>query len=180
MNIVKLDTTNCVQETIKLVMSKTECYVYGIADKPCVFPGEAIVDENVCKENGIQVLRLPSRGGAIVVNGGDIEFAQLKNGVSFWGKETLGLIQRYLNLKGINAEIQDNDLMVDGVYKVASHASALIDGFCYTTVHVSINANIPLIKLVCTKPMKKIPKGLSEFGITAEEMLGVLGITSEE
>ena len=180
MNIIKLDTTNCVQETIRLIKSKTECYVYGIADKPCVFPGEAAINEDACRDNGVQILRLPSRGGAIVVNGGDIEFAQLKSGESFWGREILVLLKKYLISKGINAEIQDNDLMVDGLYKVASHASALIDGFCYTTVHVSINADIPLIKLICTKPMKKIPKGLSEFGITAEEMLGVLGITPEE
>ena len=36
---------------------------------------------------------------------------------------------------------------------------------------ISINQDLDVIKHACTKPMEKIPKALSEYGITTEEMV---------
>ena len=35
---------------------------------------------------------------------------------------------------------------------------------------IGINTNLDHIKAICRKPMKKVPKGLSEYGITTEEV----------
>lgn len=33
-----------------------------------------------------------------------------------------------------------------------------------------MNTNLDHIKAICRKPMKKVPKGLSDYGITTEEV----------
>ena len=78
-------------------------------------------------------------------------------------------LKNYLTDKGLNCKIAENDLLVDG-YKCGSYMSRNIDGVIYTAIHISINMDVDLIKSICTKPMVKIPKGLSEFGITTDEI----------
>lgn len=41
----------------------------------------------------------------------------------------------------------------------------------YNTYQISINQDIEAIKHICKKEMIKIPKALSDFGITAEEIV---------
>ena len=43
-------------------------------------------------------------------------------------------------------------------------------GVDYTAGFIGINTNLDHIKAICRKPMKKVPKGLSEYGITTEEV----------
>lgn len=40
----------------------------------------------------------------------------------------------------------------------------------YTAGFIGINTNLEHIKAICRKPMQKVPKGLSEYGITTEEV----------
>ena len=40
----------------------------------------------------------------------------------------------------------------------------------YTGGIISMNVNLDHIKAICRKPMKKVPKGLSDYGITSEEV----------
>lgn len=45
-----------------------------------------------------------------------------------------------------------------------------VEGQCYTAGFISMNVNLDHIKAICKKPMEKVPKGLSEYGITTEEV----------
>jgi hypothetical protein len=65
----------------------------------------------------------------------------------------------------------NNDILVDG-FKVASGAEvSLPNGFRYVAYQISINQDLETIKHACLKPMVKVPKALSEYGITTEEMV---------
>ena len=41
---------------------------------------------------------------------------------------------------------------------------------CFPIWVISMNVNLDHIKAICKKPMEKVPKGLSEYGITTEEV----------
>ena len=87
----------------------------------------------------------------------------------------------YLRGKGLNAEHKGNDVLVDG-YKVAGFSATRFfgDNFFYYTFFVSMTVDLNDILLVCKKPMKKIPKGLGDYGITRQEILNALEVESEE
>ena len=40
----------------------------------------------------------------------------------------------------------------------------------FTCCFLCLNVNLDHIKAICKKPMKKVPKGLSEYGITTAEV----------
>ena len=79
----------------------------------------------------------------------------------------------YLQTRGLNVVLDNNDVLVDG-YKTASCAGKALEPdfrWIYTCFQISINQDLEAIKNICKKPMVKVPKGLGEYGITTEEML---------
>ena len=126
-----------------------------------------------CKEHNIECVDIGRRGGAFVVNKGDIGLGYVGYGLD----NTVGeLISRkfteHLKDKGLNAEERDNDILIDG-YKVFGWASNYYKEYdaIYITCHFTISVDLELIQKICTKPMNKTPKGLSEFGISREEII---------
>ena len=89
------------------------------------------------------------------------------------GYGTNGIIKfaDYLKQKGLNSvRCDNNDVLVDN-FKVASGAEAILPtGLLYICYQISINQDLEVIKYACTKPMIKVPKALSEYGITTEEI----------
>lgn len=76
----------------------------------------------------------------------------------------------FLKDKGLNAVIDNNDILIDG-YKVSSGTEGEIKGWRYFGYQISVNQDIDLISTVCKKEMVKPPKGLSEFGVTTEQVV---------
>lgn len=122
-------------------------------------------------------------GGSVVMFVGDLNIIELKKGFSDIGERVIGRVKEYLSQKGIETSRSGNDLVyiVNDYennkitqYKVASFGSLWIGERMETVVHVSINVDVDLIRKICLKPMKKVPKGLSDFGITAEEVLAFI------
>ena len=89
-------------------------------------------------------------------------------------------IVAYLRGKGINARKEGNDLLCDG-YKVAGEMVANIgdSGYHYYGLFISINADADVVNKICKKTMEKPPRGLSYYGVTRKEILGVLGLYEE-
>ena len=115
-------------------------------------------------------------GGTFVVNKGDIGFGYITKGLN----NTIGFslyneFTKFLQEKGLNAVKQDNDILIDG-FKVFGWASYYYKEFdaIYITAHITLSVNLELIQNICTKPMIKTPKGLSEFGITKEDVIEFL------
>ena len=129
-----------------------------------------------CEQNNISCVDIGRRGGAFVVNKGDIGLGYVGRGLD----NTIGeLVSRefakYLRDKGLDAIEESNDILIDG-YKVFGWASHYYkeQDCIFITCHFTMSVDLDLIKNICTKPMNKVPKGLAEFGITREEIINFL------
>lgn len=129
-----------------------------------------------CESHNIPAYNLQRDGGCIVYAKGNVSFADVRpnNSKDFELINIKFLIDftKFLENKGLNVVRDNNDILVDG-YKVASGAAInLLPDWkrTFSTVQISINQDIEAIKGICLKPMKKEPKGLSEYGITTKEV----------
>lgn len=112
-------------------------------------------------------------GGTILVFEDGITLFQFDNTRPSWCEDLVF----YLKNKGLNAWCENNDIMVDG-YKVAGYMECGIGAgkVLFYGIHISLNVDLSLIIQVCKKPMLKIPRGLSTWGITRQEVLDALCI----
>lgn len=170
METIELNSRNIIDGFNTIINEKKECAVYGIPDKHFVFKGTSdLINLEYCEENQIELLQIPNEGGVIVLSEGDFEIGIFKyNG---WDIHTdlIEFFQRELSKTIQNIIVLDNDLIVDNEYKVAGLSSRhLGNNYVYTAMHISVNVDLDLINNICTKEMKKIPKGLSNYGITTD------------
>ena len=135
------------------------------------------VDFAYCKEHDIPCYNLKRDGGCIIHFAGNICWAKIESNqklnFDYENIRFLAKLTAYLREKGINAVQENNDILVDG-YKVASGCAInLTPDFVrtFSAVQINVNCDLELIQNVCKKPMTKTPKGLSEYGITTNEML---------
>lgn len=161
------DFLNSDEEGVKIaIMDRTEA-LYG---------GDWTIDKEWCNKNSIpysQGKLIQNTGCIIAVKGNvllDVK-KKFKGGECLCDKFSKYLVQ-YFKDKGMNSVRQDNnDVLVDD-FKVASGAEVTLpNGFQYVAYQISINQDIETIKHACLKPMVKVPKALSEYGITTEEIV---------
>lgn len=86
----------------------------------------------------------------------------------------------FLRKRGIDAYRDGNDIMCDG-YKVGGEMRYKMPeiGYWYYALYLSINMDADLVNKASSKTMIKPPRGLSYYGITRQDVLGVLGISDE-
>lgn len=160
------------QELQKLIAGKIEDAFYYIHKTPLVIPSKTNdVNVEYCTANNIPIVSAFNMGGTIVANTGDIDIAIFKYNGWNMGKDFLSYLKYNLSKFIPNIKIDGNDLIADNKYKIVSHASInLGSGFIYTVIHISMNPNIEQIQNICSKPMVKIPKGLSDYGFTTHDI----------
>lgn len=143
---------------------------YLIVDTPIVLVHrKSQVDEELCQKLGYYVIESFNNGGTIVSNPGDFMIAHFDRPQNGWYAKFVSYFVNWLKNKGLNAELVNNDILVDG-YKVCGTCITTYGRVDYTGFAISVNVNLDDIKAICRKPMQKIPKGLSEFGITTEDV----------
>lgn len=128
------------------------------------------------ESNNIKTIRMGNSGGCIVAFPDNLEMGYFSKDVDGTFLERLtNRVVDYLRGKSLNATLDNNDVLIDETYKVFSTSKATYDNaILFGAIHVSINCDADLVAKICTKPMKKIPKGLSEYGITSDEMLDLI------
>lgn len=128
------------------------------------------------ESHNIKTARMGNSGGCIVAFPDNLEMGYFTRDINSTFLERLAQeVVDYLKGKGLNATLDNNDVLVDGTYKVFSTSKATYDeAILFGAIHVSINCDADLVAKICTKPMKKIPKGLSEYGITSDEMFDLI------
>lgn len=142
---------------------ETMCVDYGIDNTPNL---------DYCIEHNIECIKYERRGGAFVINAGDLGFANVSVGFNDIGSNLEKEFVEYLIAKNINAVASGNDILVDGYKCFGFATNYLADyGKLLTTCHFTLSVNIDLIKAICTKPMVKVPKGLADYGITQQEVI---------
>jgi len=79
-------------------------------------------------------------------------------------------INFYFSRKGIRLSGDNNDIMINGRKLSGTMSTKQGDNY-YEGMFLSFNPDIDIIKSVCKKEMRKEPIGLTELGITPEEMI---------
>ena len=173
MKVLKVKQTNLVGEiknNIEYGIHKTG---YCVVETPVVFVHkERQIDKETCESMGYDVYEAYYNGGTIVGDEGGIaiiHFNRLDNG---WMMQFVDYFVDWLKAKGLDATYESNDVLVDG-YKVCGVCVTRYGCIDYTAGFISMNVNLDHIKAICKKPMVKVPKGLSEYGITTAEIEGM-------
>ena len=170
MEILKVTQTDWLKEATSYIQGGLHRIAYVVVERPvAIVHRKTQVDEAVCENLGYEIIESYNNAGTIVSNEGDVligHFAQLNNG---WHDRFIAYFIGWLRAKGLNAEYVSNDILVDG-YKVCGMCVTRYGRIDYTGGIISVNVNLDHIKAICRKPMVKVPKGLSEYGITSEEV----------
>ena len=171
MELLTYDSRNLLKEGYQVLINRKKCIIYSIADIPFICtPNNHSLDEQLCYDLGYNIYEMLHGGGIIVVEPGDIDIAHFGDNGNKFRFELIEYLKDWLCSKGLNAEIDKNDILVDG-YKICGTGIKQYQEIDYSTIHIGINTNLENIKLICKKPMKKIPKGLIEYGINSSEVI---------
>lgn len=175
MEILELNANNVSNKIWQIIQEQKECVVWGIPDKHYIFTGyqNNNINSDYAKKYNAQILNFPNDGGAIVTSAGDFDLGYFSKDIDNKFNEQLSKsLAEYLTEHGVNTQIIDNDLIIDGMYKCGSFSSRRFGDLIYSAFHVSINVDLQMIRDICVKKMSlsKIPKGLSEYGITTEKI----------
>jgi len=135
------------------------------------------VNFEYCEEHEIPTIDLKRDGGCIVHFKGNVAWAEIRSNqvkdFYYTNLDFLGKLCVYLQEKGLNAILDNNDILIDDYKVVSGCAINLKPDYkrTFSAVQICMNCDIETIQNVCTKPMSKTPKGLSEFGITKAEIV---------
>ena len=170
MEIIKPTQNEWMPEVVRHIQGGIHKIGYVVIESPVAIVHRASqVDADTCKEYGYEIVESYNNGGTILANEGDIIFSHLEAPENGWLFRFAGYFVNWLKGKGLNAEYLDNDILVDG-YKVCGTCITRYGRIDFSSAYIGINTNLNHIKAICRKPMKKVPKGLSEYGITTEEV----------
>ena len=165
MEIVKAQSKDAVATIQDFIMNQKHGIAYFVHDESSIFIHDpSLVNVEACAEYGYTILDTQHNGGAVVSSIGDvsvIHFGEIEN--DWLLRFVKYLIKRYRE-KGLNATFKGNDVLIDG-YKISGSSAKQCGEIQYSAIHIGINTNLDHIKEICKKPMEKIPKGLSEYGI---------------
>lgn len=170
MDIKKVQSDQALTTIQDFICNEKEGFAYCVHDMKSIFTAQGNdFNQKTCEDLGYQVLHTGHTGGVVVVNPGDVSVIHFGS----IGNEIMHNFANYLvneyRQRGLNAFFDGNDILIDG-YKISGLSATPYGTLQYSTIHIGINTNLEDIKAICTKPMIKIPKGLSEYNITTEEV----------
>lgn len=176
MRIIPVTLDTVTEEVAKVLYSNQEASIYCIADaKSAVVGTNHGADLDAIARENVKLIQISHEGGTIVLSPGDVDIGIFTKGYS--GQEYRDkIIKKVIKLiepSGAQIIEEGNDVLVDGK-KVIGHGSRMYGEILYTAIHISINADLELIKKICTKPTKKIPGSLSDYGIKAEDLKNII------
>ncbi len=170
MEVFKINQKHWLKYASNCIKNSLHRCGYVVVDSPVVIVySKKQVDESVCNGLGYDVYEAFNNGGTILGNSGDIVIGHMYTPDNSWRDEFVTYFVDWLKAKGLNAEYVKNDVLVDG-FKVCGMCVTRYGRIDYTGGIISMNVNLDHIKAICKKPMEKVPKGLSEYGITTEEV----------
>lgn len=172
MRLIQCFEENLRNMILSQITAQEEALIYIIPKNTCAFVGyNNAVDDALLTKHGVYKIDIGNEGGVIVSEKNSFAFAHLSNDLTNHFNQLFAtLFIEYLQHRGLNVGLYGNDILIDGIYKVASYSSRRYGNLLFSAFHISYDVNLDLIQAICTKQMQKIPKGLKEYGITAEEI----------
>lgn len=170
MKATKVTQKEWLGEATKYIQCGLHRIAYVVVDSPvAIVHRKTQVDEDTCKALGYDIVESYNNAGTIVSNEGDVLIGHFAEPDNKWYDRFIAYFLEWLKAKGLNAEFVSNDIVVDG-YKVCGMCITRYGRIDYTGGIISVNVNLDHIKAICKKPMKKVPKGLADYGITTAEV----------
>lgn len=170
MEIIKPTQSEWIKEVEKHIAGGIHKIGYVIIERPVAIVHRSYqVDKAICIKLGYEIVESYNNGGTILANQGDIIFSHLDAPENGWLYRFADYFVEWLKDKGLNATFEDNDILIDG-YKVCGLCITRYGRIDFSSAILAVNTNLEHIKQICRKPMNKIPKGLSEYGITTAEV----------
>ena len=170
MEIIKPKQAEWMPEVVRHIQGGIHKIGYVVIESPvAIVHRKTQVDEAICKELGYEIVESYNNGGTILANPGDIIFSHLAEPGNGWLLRFKDYFVNWLKTNELNAVCEDNDILVDG-YKVCGLCITRYGRIDFSSAILAVNTNLDHIKQICRKPMKKVPKGLMDYGITTEEV----------
>lgn len=149
--------------------------IFPLKDLSVNYGGQNDINKDFCDNNNIHYRYEERKGGCMVLFPGNIIIQDVFPTDNFLRQHQFNNdFINWLKEKGINANTDNNDVMIGGK-KVIGAVSTMLpepyEGWVCFLASISINSDSELINQICTKPMKKIPGALSDYGITTEEVM---------
>lgn len=168
----ELNKENAMDVLRQAMSERGTTVICGTPDATLVLKGRGEFNEEYTTANNIKVIQGINIGNPIILFEGDVEYGLfIDNGGNGTMQYLLDKSIEFLRDKGLDATLDNNDILVDGTYKVCGCALTLLpNNRVYYALHFSINIDMDVIKNICKKKMVKIPKGLSDYGITTAEV----------
>lgn len=170
MEIIKPTQNEWMPEVVRHIQGGIHKIGYVVIERPVAIVHRASqVDKETCDRLGYEIVESYNNGGTILATAGDIIFSHLDAPNNGWILKFKDYFLDWLIGKGHNATYEDNDILIDGC-KVCGLCITTYGRIDFSSAILTVNTNLDHIKAICKKPMKKVPKGLSEYGITTEEV----------
>lgn len=173
MTINKINDYDIVHAVADCITHKKNNHlIYAVAEHPLVFSGYGNnIDPQLCAQHNAILVPVNNQGGVIVSDIGSISMAQFSYNSTHFNHHLAAYLFNKLHNKGLNVSFNNNDILIDGMYKVASFSSREFNGIVFSAFQISYTVDLNLIHILCPKEMKKVPRGLADYGITHDEML---------
>ncbi|WP_130869171.1 hypothetical protein [Intestinimonas massiliensis (ex Afouda et al. 2020)] len=177
-----LDAPAAFAEIARMEAAGEEGVVVNIAER--LWAGCAPDDayrEEVRKAHDILIFHSGYRPGMVdLVFPGDLCICVMERRHSFPGDGILKAAQQHLNRRGISAVAYGSDFLVRGddgnVYKAGSYGIVRAGELWETTVHISIHADMELLRKFRQEQTEMERIGLRVYGVAAEDVLNdILG-----
>lgn len=167
---------NSLTEAVKLsreCLSGQGGMIVYVSEGPSVLTGTFnTLDREACNRRGLQIGKAPYHGGSIVNMPGDLSLCITTWGDSEVAREIVDVTADWLSGLGVNVSRDNNDVLVDGKKVISWARTMALNGWCQSVVHFSIGRmDLEMVREICTKPMRKVPGQLCEYGITADDIL---------
>lgn len=177
MEIIKVTPDNGEKQIFDIISKQKETCIFCIVDRTVIVAGiKNDVNIDIAKQNNIQILHLQNEGGTIVAAPGTVGLAFFTK--DFTGHEyrdkVISTVISQLKKNGYEPTLDKNDVLINNK-KIMSSSSHRYGDLLFTAILFSINTpDINLIKQICTKPMKKIPGDLNDYGITSQDIENII------
>lgn len=169
MQIIEINDFKTIEKVALSWQKEKQAYVYTGNKLGIITPSKNFI--NIPKED-YEIFELKYIGGSIVVFPGDIDIVVFPGGGAPSYEIISSLYKRFcreLHLKGYNAKIKNNDLIIDNNGEYIK-IGAMVKHFC----HISVNTDTKVVQEICKKKGEKIPGKLIDFGFTPNEVYDIV------
>lgn len=176
MEIIKTTFDEVTDLVANILSEQKETCVYCVSDENCAIVGSNVgANMQAIQNHGVRLVQIKHEGGTIIASPGDVQIGIFTEGyMGHAYRDTIvnSIIDK-LKANGHDAILANNDILVNGK-KVVGFGSRMFGKILYTALQISIDIDIDLIRLICTKPMSKTPDGLKNYGVTTQDVLDIL------